>query len=165
MALTGLFCLRQGGNMPASFTLRPAIPQDAPHLARIAGEAYSPYIPLMGREPAPMGADYAAHIAQDTCFVVMSDEQLVGFAVLISKADGWWLETIATAPDHQGKGAGAALLAYAEAFLRAEGLSSYQLYTNEVMSGPYDWYSRSGFVETRRAIQDGFARIFMRKEL
>ena len=151
--------------MPASFTLRRAIPQDASVLTRIAGEAYSTYIPLMDREPAPMGADYAAHIAEDTCFVAMSDEQLIGFAVLISKADGWWLETIATAPDHQCKGAGAALLAHAEAFLRAEGVSSYQLYTNEVMSGPYDWYLRSGFVETRRGIQDGFARIFMRKKL
>ena len=151
--------------MPHPFTLRLAIPQDASVLTRIAAGAYSPYVPLMGREPAPMGADYAAHIAQDICFVVMSDEQLVGFAVLISKADGWWLETIATAPDHQGKGAGAALLAHAEAFLRAEGVSSYQLYTNEVMSGPYGWYLRSGFVESRRGTEDGFARIFMTKEL
>ena len=151
--------------MEKIFTLRPAIPQDAPILTRIASGAYSPYIPLMGREPAPMGADYASHIAQDICFVAVSDKQLVAFAVLISKADGWWLETIATAPDHQGKGAGAALLAHCKQFLRAEGVSSYQLYTNEVMSGPYDWYLRSGFVETRRGTEDGFARIFMRKTL
>ena len=151
--------------MEKIFTLRSASPQDIPVLTRIAGEAYSPYIPLMGREPAPMGADYASHIAQDTCFVAVSDEQVIAFAVLISKADGWWLETIATDPAYQGGGAGAALLAHGERFLRAEGAPSYQLYTNEVMSGPYDWYLRSGFVETRRGTQDGFARIFMRKTL
>ena len=72
--------------MEKIFTLRPAIPQDAPILTRIASGAYSPYIPLMGREPAPMGADYASHIAQDICFVAVSDKQLVAFAVLISKA-------------------------------------------------------------------------------
>ena len=151
--------------MEKIFTLRRASPQDAPQLARIAGEAYSPYIPLMGREPAPMGADYAGHIADDICFVAMLDEQLAAFAVLIQKPDGWWLETIATDPAFQGGGAGAALLARCERFLRAEGASSYQLYTNEVMSGPYGWYLRCGFVETRRGTQDGFARIFMAKDL
>ena len=151
--------------MPPSFTLRPANPQDTPHLTRIAGEAYRQYIPLMGREPAPMGADYASHIADDTCFVATSGEQVAAFAVLMNKADGWWLETIATDPAQQGRGAGAALLARCEQFLQAEGASSCQLYTNEVMSGPYSWYLRSGFVETRRATQDGFARIFMTKIL
>ena len=147
------------------FTLRAAAPQDAPILTRIAGEAYRQYIALMGREPAPMGADYAAHIADDTCFVAVLSEQLAAFAVLMQKPDGWWLETIATDPAQQGRGAGAALLARCERFLQAEGAPSFQLYTNEVMSGPYSWYLRSGFVETRRATQDGFARIFMTKIL
>jgi len=149
--------------MPPSFTLRAAIPQDAALLTRIAREAYRPYIPLMGREPAPMGADYAAHIAQDICFVAVSDEQIIAFAVLMNRSDGWWLETIATDPAQQGRGAGTALMAHAEGVLADRGASSYQLYTNEVMSGPYSWYIRQGFVETRRATQDGFARIFMTK--
>lgn len=151
--------------MPHPFTLRRASPQDTPHLIRIAGEAYSPYIALMGRAPAPVGADYAGHIAQDICFVAGLNEQVIAFAVLMNRSDGWWLETIATDPACQGKGAGAALMARCERFLQDVGASSYQLYTNEVMTGPYDWYIRQGFVETRRATQDGFARIFMTKSL
>ena len=112
-----------------------------------------------------MLADYAEHVESDICFVASVNKLIVAFAVLVEKVDGWWLEIIATDPEQQSKGAGAELLAHCEKFLRAKGVLSYQLYTNEVMRGPYDWYIRSGFVETRRAIQDGFARIFMTKIL
>lgn len=142
-----------------------ATPEDTSRLALIAFNAYQHYVPLMKRKPAPMLADYAEHVESDICFVASVNKLIVAFAVLVEKVDGWWLEIIATDPAQQNKGAGAELLANCEKFLRAEGVSYYQLYTNEVMSGPYDWYIRSGFVETRRGTQDGFARIFMRKEL
>ena len=147
------------------FILRRAVSQDAVILSRIARAAYAPYVRLIGREPAPMVADYAAHIADDICFVAIAGEQVIGFAVLIKKADGWWLETIATDPAHQGQGAGAALMACCEQFLADAGAAICQLYTNEVMSAPYGWYIRLGFDENYRAQQDGFARIFMRKQL
>jgi len=145
-------------------TIRMAVPAETGAMAAIARRAYAPYVRLMGREPAPMGADYAAHIAQDTCFVAEDEAELIGFVVLMQKPDGWWLETIATDPVYQRAGAGAALMARCEQFLspRTERLF---LYTNEVMAAPYAWYIRQGFGETHRATENGFARIFMMKRL
>ena len=163
--------------MPPPFILRRAVPSDAAVLARIARDAYAPYTAQIGREPAPMGADYAAHIANDRCFVAEAmprdelgnkpgdEETVISFAVLMQKADGWWLETIATDPAHQHNGAGAALIARADAFVRDAGARGYQLYTNAVMTDAYRWYLRLGFTETRRATEDGFARIFLVKHL
>ncbi len=150
-------------------TIRAAVLAEAGALAAIARRAYAPYVRLMGQEPAPMGADYAAHIANDTCFIAeMSGAEaggkLAGFAVLMQKPDGWWLETIATDPAHQRGGAGAALMARCEQFLKPR-TDRWFLYTNEVMAAPYAWYIRQGFGETHRATENGFARIFMMKRL
>ena len=133
-------------------------------MTRIARAAYAPYATQIGRPPAPMTADYNKHLAQDVCFVAFDARQVLAFAILIEKSDGWWLETIATDPKHQGGGAGTALIAYIEAFL-APRTDLYRLYTNVAMTAAYAWYGRQGFTEKHRSTQDGFSRIFMVKTL
>jgi hypothetical protein len=41
-------------------TIRLAVESDAPALRQIAVAAYQHYVPRIGREPAPMTANYAA---------------------------------------------------------------------------------------------------------
>jgi len=147
-----------------SISIRSGLGQDQPELERIATEAYQQYIPMMGKKPAPMLADYAAHLARDTVYVAGDGKTVIGYAILISKADGWWLENIAVDPAHAGKGVGTALIARLEDDL-ARQTDYYQLYTNRLMLRNIDWYLRLGFIETGRRLEDGYERVFFRKTL
>jgi ribosomal protein S18 acetylase RimI-like enzyme len=147
-----------------SISIRSGLGQDQPQLERIAAEAYQQYIPVMGKKPAPMLADYAAHLDRDTVYVALDGEILIGYAIIISKKDGWWLENIAVDPAHAGKGVGTALIARLEGDL-ARQTDYYQLYTNRLMLRNIDWYLRLGFIETGRRLEDGYERVFFRKTL
>ena len=111
-----------------------------------------------------MLADYAAHLDRDTVYVALDGEILIGYAIIISKKDGWWLENIAVDPAHAGKGVGTALIARLEGDL-ARQTDYYQLYTNRLMLRNIDWYLRLGFIETGRRLEDGYERVFFRKTL
>jgi len=147
-----------------SVSIRSGLGQDQLQLERIAAEAYQQYIPVMGKKPAPMLADYAAHLAHDTVFVALDGEIVIGYAIIIGKKDGWWLENIAVDPAHAGKGVGTALIARLEGDL-ARQADYYQLYTNRLMLRNIDWYLRLGFTETGRRLEDGYERVFFRKTL
>jgi len=147
-----------------SISIRSGLGQDQPQLERIAAEAYQQYIPVMGKKPAPMLADYAAHLDRDTVYVALDGEIVIGYAIIISKKDGWWLENIAVDPAHAGKGVGTALIARLEGDL-ARQTDYYQLYTNRLMLRNIDWYLRLGFIETGRRLEDGYERVFFRKTL
>ena len=136
----------------------------ANRLTEIARQAYQPYVAVIGKEPAPMVADYGAHLADDTVITASLDDKIIGFAVLIDKPDGLWLETIAVADGYRGQGIGTALLAYTQTHIR-EKADSYQLYTNEKMIANKDWYLRLGFTITAIKEQAGFRRIFFKKVL
>ena len=148
--------------MALIFEVNPEV-QEAQLLA-IAREAYQQYVAAIGKEPAPMVADYAAHIADDTILTASDDGVLIAFAVIIEKEDGIWLETIAVADGHRGQGVGTALLGYAERFISGKA-RSYQLYTNEKMTRNKDWYLALGFTLTDIKTQEGYRRIFFKKEL
>ena len=47
--------------MPA--LIRQAMPEDTARIGAIARAAYAKYVPRIGREPAPMVADFAAEVA------------------------------------------------------------------------------------------------------
>jgi hypothetical protein len=50
-------------------TARPAGESGAVALAAVAAEAYRPYVPRIGREPAPMTADYAQAVRSGLAWV------------------------------------------------------------------------------------------------
>lgn len=146
--------------------LRLASPADAPQIARIAEAAYTPYVARMGgRRPAPMDLDYAALIDEAEVWVAEADGGVVGFLVLVAEEDGMLLEGVAVHPAHQGTGAGRALLVRAEDRARAGGHARIRLYTHEVMVENQALYERIGYVETHRAHEHGFDRVFYEKAL
>ena len=146
------------------FAIRFGVVGEADGLKRIAGEAYSQYLSRMATPPAPMLADYAGHLASDTVLVAetASDKQVVGFAVVMQKSTGYWLENIAVADGWRGHGIGGGLLAAVEAFLAGK-TDHYQLYTNAVMRENLVWYQRLGFEETGRRDDEGYERVFFKK--
>jgi len=136
---------------------------DARAVARCVRAAYAHYVERIGREPAPMTADYEALIGAGEVWVARAGEDVAGVLVLRPRPPALLLENIAVAPDRQGEGLGRALMAFAEDRARAEGLAEVVLYTNERMTENLRFYPALGYVETGRAMQDGFARVFFRK--
>ena len=133
-------------------TVRPAAGADVPVLREIAVAAYEQYVPLIGRAPAPMTADYAAAVQAGQVWVAAgADGAALGFLLL---------ENVAVVPAAQGRGLGARLLAFAEEQARALRLAEIRLYTNEAMTANLAYYPRHGYTETHRAQEDGIRRIF-----
>ncbi|MDF1846787.1 MAG: GNAT family N-acetyltransferase [Parvibaculaceae bacterium] len=145
-------------------SIRMAVPVDIPTLKDIAVRAYEPYIERMGQEPAPMRPDFAGHIADDTVFV-WDDGGVRAYAVIVIGEGEPLLENIAVDPKAQGEKLGSKLLNHVEMLLRQKGFGVVTLYTNVHMTENIAWYTRAGFAETRRGMQDGFERVFFRKEL
>jgi len=146
-------------------TVRLAAPGEAAALCAIAREAYQRYVPRIGREPAPMSADYAAAVRDGQAWVAVGRGQVIGFVVLIAQPDHLLLENLAVRPSWQGRGVGSRLLALAEDVAGRLRLAEVRLYTNEAMTENLAYYPRRGYAETHRAEQDGFRRVFFSKRL
>ncbi|WP_346277397.1 GNAT family N-acetyltransferase [Pseudonocardia sp.] len=134
-------------------------------MTRIAHDAYQHYTERIGKPAAPMTADYAATIKAGNCWVAATDDEVLGFAVLIDQPDHLLLDNIAVSPAAQGHGVGAALLHLAETEAQRRALTEIRLYTNEAMTENITYYPRHGYSETHRGEQDGYRRVYFTKHL
>jgi ribosomal protein S18 acetylase RimI-like enzyme len=128
--------------------------------------AYARWVPLIGREPAPMTDDYTARIAAGQGFVLEApDGRILGLVVLEDEPDALLLDNIAVAPEAQGQGLGHGLMDFTEAEARRRGHRLIRLFTNAAMEANIRLYESLGFVETHRAMQGAFRRVNMEKRL
>lgn len=127
--------------------------------------AYARYVPLIGQKPGPMLDDYAALIERECVYVVSDEQGPAGILVLVPEEETMLLDNVAVHPRVQGRGHGKALIAFAESAAREKRLSAIRLYTNEAMTENITLYRRLGFVETHRAEEKGFRRVYMTKRL
>lgn len=152
--------------MQAGDSIRKAVAGDAPAIRDCAALAYARYVPLIGRKPAPMLADFPAQIAAgDVQVAVDGAGALLGFIVFRPEGGHMLLENVAVMPGAAGRGIGKALIARCEATARQLGLDSVQLYTNEKMVENLSIYPRLGYAETDRRTEDGFNRVYFQKPL
>ena len=141
--------------------IRPADAADLPAVQRIVRDAYTKYIARIGKPPGPMNDDYAALVRAHHVWVM--GDPLQGAIVLLPEADHLLLDNVAVDPAAQGQGIGRALIEFAEAEARRRGYTELRLYTHETMTENIALYRRTGWQETGRAEQNGFARVFFRK--
>ena len=161
-------------------TLRPAVGSDVVQLEALVAAAFGIYRARMDREPAPMAADYRALVSANRVWVASPDDAsqdgasvdgasqdgaILGMIVLVPAADHLYLETIAVRPDAQGAGVGGSLMELAETEASRLGLPAVVLCTNEVMTENLAYYPRRGYRPTHRIEQNGFRRVFFRKQL
>jgi len=147
------------------FHIHLAGPGDRAAVEAVVQAAYAPYIPRLGRKPGPMLEDYGALIAGRHVRVLSDESRIVGILVLIPDKHEMLLDNVAVLPDMQGRGFGRALIAFAENAAREHGLHTLRLSTNEAMTENIAFYERLGFVETHRAEEKGFKRVYMTKPL
>lgn len=138
---------------------------DCDTVRRIAHAAYALYLPRMDREPAPMLENYEARADEGVLYVLEVGSEIAGFVVLVLKDDAMLLGNLAVAPDAQGRGYGRMLVEFAESRALATGAAELRLYTNVVMHENLALYAHLGFIETHRAEENGYRRVFMSKKL
>jgi GNAT superfamily N-acetyltransferase len=145
--------------------IRQAEPADRAVIERVVCEAYLRYIPRIGKAPAPMNDDYQKRIAEGVVTVLTVQDEVVGLVVLLPKTDYLLLDNLAVTPKRQGSGLGRRLVAFAEAEALRLGYAEIRLYTNIAMHENLAIYTKLGYQEFGRAQEDGFSRVFMRKQL
>jgi GNAT superfamily N-acetyltransferase len=145
--------------------IRAARPDEVGRIARLVREAYAVYIERIGREPAPMTADYGELVRAGAVWVALEGEAMVGILIVQPRDDALLLENVAVGPAAQGRGIGRALVAFAERRARDLGLGKVELYTNAQMSENLAFYPRLAYVEVDRRCEDGFDRVFFEKTL
>ncbi|WP_330253572.1 hypothetical protein OG874_02880 [Nocardia sp. NBC_00565] len=79
--------------------IRPAVQSDVAALSELARAAYVGYVERMGREPAPMQADYAALVETRTVWVAEQANLVVGLLVLEVRSGHLLLDNIAVSPN------------------------------------------------------------------
>lgn len=146
--------------------IRKAEDRDCSAVASIAQAAYSIYLHRMRDKPFPMLDDYSEHIRRKRLYVLEDEGTVLGYVVLIAEdAGALLLDNIAVHPEKQGAGYGNSLARFAEEQGRRQGCKRIYLYTNEVMTENLAWYERLGYSVTHRAVENGYRRIYMAKDL
>jgi GNAT superfamily N-acetyltransferase len=153
------------GTMQA-LQLRRATAADAANVRALTRSAYAKWVPLIGREPLPMTADYDRAVADHVIDLWEERGELLALIEVVRGADHLSIENIAVRPDQQGKGLGSKLLDHAERLALALGLNEIRLYTNAAFASNLSFYSRRGYQEYQRgSLLPGSVTIFMRKRI
>jgi ribosomal protein S18 acetylase RimI-like enzyme len=145
--------------------IRIARTDDVARIREIARAAYARYVPRIGREPAPMVANYDADVRAGRIVVLEVEHNVIGYLVAWSEYDAYFIENIGIEPQLQGKGWGRRLVDHAATEAAHLGLPALRLYTNAAMTENLSMYAHLGFVETHRVTEDGFNRVYMRLNL
>jgi ribosomal protein S18 acetylase RimI-like enzyme len=129
--------------------LRRATADDLPAVTALQQAAYAKNRALLGVEPLPLTADYAAVFSEYEIWLADGAHGLAGVLILGPRADDLLIWSVATAPAAQGTGVGNGLLEFAELHARRLGLRCIRLYTGEKLTGNIAWYRRHGYVHER----------------
>jgi ribosomal protein S18 acetylase RimI-like enzyme len=145
--------------------IRSAAADDVARIGAIAHAAYALYVPRIGREPAPMVADFEAEIAANRVVVIEAAGSVRGYMIAWPEPDAYFIDNIAIDPESQGNGLGRRLIDHAVAEAEKLKLPALRLYTNVLMTENLSMYAHIGFVETHRVVEKGFHRVYMRWNL
>lgn len=137
--------------------IRRAGPEDAEAVAALTRAAYEKWIPVIGRAPKPMTADYDVAVRAHLIDLLHVERELVALVECIREPDYLLIENLAVAPAHQGRGYGRQMLAHAEALARELGYRVVRLYTNTLFVENIAFYRKHGYhADGETAFKGGF---------
>ena len=135
-------------------SLRAATAADVDAIRALVDGAYEKWIPLIGRLPLPMQADYAVALLEHDFALAHADGALVGLIETERKADHLYIVNVAVSPRQQGRGIGRALLAHVENEARAAGFIETRLLTNALYESNIRLYLSVGLEDAEDLIED-----------
>jgi ribosomal protein S18 acetylase RimI-like enzyme len=125
--------------------LRQAVAADAAAVRALSRAAYAKWVPLIGREPKPMTADYEGALARHRFDLAYLGGELAALIETVPEHDHLLVENVAVAPDYQGLGLGRRLMAHAEGLAAAMNYAEIRLYTNARFAENIALYARLGY--------------------
>ncbi len=143
------------------FHIRRATPQDASLVRQLTRAAYAKWVPILGREPLPMVADYDRAVRDHHIDLLYDGGELVALIECIPHPDHLFIENLAIAPGHQGRGLGRLLLTHAQCAAQTAGLAQLRLLTNQAMTGNVRFYLSAGFTLDRTEPFRGGTTVYM----
>lgn len=144
--------------------LRRAGASDAQAVLALTRMAYSQWVPLIGREPKPMTADYERAVAEHMIDLWEESGELLALIEMIPEVNFLLVENIAVRPGQQGRGVGEKLLHHAEQLALSLGFDNVQLYTNSAFESNLQFYARRGYQEFQPVtVAPGSVAVHMRK--
>ncbi|KAL2811148.1 acyl-CoA N-acyltransferase [Aspergillus granulosus] len=151
-----------------------ATTDDIPRIEYMITAAFTKYIERIGKPPAPMLVDYKELIQSHEVYVLQdagasandSGSTVQGSVVLEAddESNALELSSLVVDPAAQGRGYGRFLIEFAEERARVQRRRALTLYTNVKMFENLELYKKLGFVEVGRRVQDGYERVFFKKE-
>lgn len=130
--------------MPAP--LRHVVLADLPAVEQLQRASYAANRAILGVEPLPLLADYAAIFSAMEVWLNEAEGILDGVLILEPQTDDLLIWSIATAPEVQGRGVGRVLLEAAHRRAAELGLDTLRLYTGTLLTERVAWYQRHGFI-------------------
>jgi ribosomal protein S18 acetylase RimI-like enzyme len=154
-----------GDSVPVSLNLRTAGVEDASAVRELTRAAYAKWVAVIGREPTPMGADYARAVREHRIDLAFVEGELAGLIEMIPEDDALLIENVAVAPAFQGRGIGRRLLDHAETVAAWLGKPRIRLYTNRAFAENVALYERAGYrIDREEPYRGGFA-VYLSKPL
>ncbi|WP_214477350.1 GNAT family N-acetyltransferase [Mesorhizobium sp. dw_380] len=144
---------------------RPAEPADAAAIRDIVRSAYARWVPVIGREPLTMRADYDKAVAEHPFDLAVDAGRIVGMLETMLADDHLWIENVCVAPDAQGRGIGRLLLDRAEQKALEAGRRELRLLTNGAFEANVSLYKRHGYVVDREEPFMNGTTVYMSKRL
>ena len=149
----------------SSIGFRSAAPADAAAIKAIVRAAYAKWVPVIGREPLPMRADYDKAVREHQFELAIEDGRIVGLIETIAHDDHIWIENVAVTPEAQGRGIGRQLLDSAERTAVEAGLRELRLLTNGAFKANVSLYKRQGYAVDREEPFMNGTTVYMSKRL
>jgi GNAT superfamily N-acetyltransferase len=143
----------------------PATAEDAGAIRSLTREAYAKWVPIIGREPKPMTANYEAAVRNHRIDLLRLDGRLAALVEMIPETDHILIENIAVSPAFQGRGLGRTLMAHAEQVAASLGYGLIKLYTNKMFAENVVLYQRLGYGIDREEVGPYGTTVYMSKTL
>lgn len=152
--------------MSGRLELRRAGAADAEAIRDLTRDAYAKWVPLIGREPKPMAADYAAAVQRHLIDMLYVDGALAGLIEIIPEPDHMLIENLAVSPAFQGRGLGHHLLSHAETLTASRRHNVIRLYTNKLFAANIEFYLKRGYrLDREEPFPGGTIVVHMSKQL
>lgn len=145
--------------------LRQAVAADAAAIRDLTRSAYAKWVPLIGREPKPMTADYEEVVGKHRFDLLYVEGTLAALIETIREIDHLLIENVAVSPSFQGRGLGRRLMAHAEQLAASSGFSEIRLYTNKLFAENVELYRRLGYQVDREEVLPVGTAVHMSKRL
>lgn len=145
--------------------LRRAGPADAPAILALTREAYAKWVPIIGREPLPMIADYDEAVRHHPIDLLYVDGRLAALIEMVPGEQHLLVKSVAVSPDCQGRGYGKSLMAHAERIAASLGLREMRLFAHQLFEENIALYRSIGYEVTREEPFRGGIIVHMSKRL